>query len=48
MDTQPDMIDYHSDVQIGSLFPICSPVGNISITLPPYLLITDSDQAERR
>jgi len=36
MDTQSDIMNYHSDFLIGSTFRICSPIGDISITLPSY------------
>jgi len=48
MDTQSEILNYHSDFLIGSTFQICSPIGNISITLPSYQWINDSDQAESR
>jgi len=34
MDTQSELMSYHSDFLFGSTFQICSPIGNISITLP--------------
>jgi hypothetical protein len=34
MDTQSELMKYHSDFLIGSTFRICSPIGSISITLP--------------
>jgi len=36
MDTQSQLMKYHSDFLIGSTFRICSPIGNISITLHSY------------
>jgi len=36
MDTQSEPMKYHSDFLIGSTFRICSPIVNISITLPEY------------
>jgi hypothetical protein len=36
MDTQSELMKYHSDFLIGSTFRICSPIGNISMTLPPH------------
>jgi len=36
MDTLSDVMNHHSDVLIGSTFQICSPMGNISITLSFY------------
>jgi len=43
--TQSDIFNYHSEFQIRSTFRICSPTGNISITLPSYQNINDSDSA---
>jgi hypothetical protein len=34
MDTQSELMKYHSDFLIQSTFRICSPYGNIVITLP--------------
>jgi hypothetical protein len=34
MDTQSELMKYHSDFLIGSTFQICSLIGNISIRLP--------------
>jgi hypothetical protein len=36
MDTQSELMDCHSDFLIGSTYLICSPNGNINITLPSY------------
>jgi len=41
-------MSHHSDFLIGSTFQSCSAIGILSITLPLYQLINDSDQAERR
>jgi len=46
MNTQSEIMNYHSDFLVGSTFRICSPIGNISITVPSYQWINDSDQAE--
>jgi hypothetical protein len=48
MDTQSEIINYHSDFLIGLYFRICSSIGNITITLPLYQQTDDSDQAERK
>jgi hypothetical protein len=34
MDIQSELMNYHLDILIGSTFRICSPNGNIFITLP--------------
>jgi hypothetical protein len=34
MDTQSELMKYHSDLPIGSTFQICAPLGKIFITLP--------------
>jgi len=36
MDSQSEIMNYHSDFLIGSTFRISSPIGNISFTLPLY------------
>jgi hypothetical protein len=36
MDIQSELMQYHSEFLIGSSFRICSPIGNISITLPSH------------
>ena len=36
MDTQSELMIYHSDFLIGSTFRICSPIGNVFITVPSY------------
>jgi len=36
MDIQSELMKYHSEFLIGSTFRICSPIGNISITLPSH------------
>jgi len=36
MDIQFEIMNHHSDFPIGSTFQICSPIGNIDITLPSY------------
>jgi hypothetical protein len=33
MDIQSELMKYHSEFLIGSTFQICSPIGNIAITL---------------
>ena len=48
MDPQYGIMTYHSDFLIGLTFRICSPIGYISITLPSYQLINDSNQAKHR
>ena len=48
MDTQSELMNCHSDYLIGSNFLICSPIGNIFITLPWYEETNKSDQAERK
>jgi len=48
IDTQSQIMSSHPDFPIGSTFRICSPIGKISITLPSYQLINNSNQAERR
>ena len=48
MDTESEIMNYHSDFQIWSTFRTCSPIGNISITLPSDKLINDSDWANRK
>jgi hypothetical protein len=48
IDTQSELMRYHSDLLIRSSFRICSPIGIISITLPVYQLTNDSDHAERK
>ena len=48
LNTQFTIMSYHSDILIGSTFRICSPIGNISITLLSYQSINGSNQAERR
>jgi len=46
-DIHSEIVNYHLDFLIGSTFRICAPIGNISITLPSYQWINDSNQAER-
>ena len=48
MNTESERMNYDSDFLIGSTFRICSPIGNISVTLPWYQLNDDSDRAEHR
>jgi len=36
MDTRSELMKYHSDFLIGSIFRICSPIGTVFITLPSY------------
>jgi len=36
MDTQSKLMKYHADFLIGSTVRICSPIGNVFITLPSY------------
>jgi hypothetical protein len=46
MDTQSEIMNYHSDFRIGSTFQSCSPISYISVTLPVYQMTNDSRQAE--
>jgi len=48
IDTQSEIVNHHSDFLIGSTFRICSPIGNISITLRSYQSINNSDRAEHK
>ena len=41
-------MNYDPDFLNDSIFRVCSPSGNICITLPSNKLINDSDQAEHR
>jgi hypothetical protein len=46
MDTNSDIMNYHSDFLIGSTFRICSPIDYIAVTLPLNQETNDSNQAK--
>jgi len=48
MDAQSELMNYHSDFLIGLTFRICSPIGNVVITLPSHQSNNNSDRAERK